>query len=339
MRPLPLAVLALVLALTAPALIGACASSDCEDLGTCPPRDAGAPSNACQGTCLPSPPSFGGPYVVWMGETAPPSDPCARPLLQDFFEGTAAPPPLVCGECACSTPSGSCALPATATVGASCSGSGASTTFELPSGWNGSCATFLPFESVESVTVAPLVLEEGCSPHVVMDTKPPPPPPPPQAWPYVNACQESVTGTCSNDGDVCAPALASSQPSAFVWTYCVSMEEPAQSCPSAYPIQRDFGNGWPDAPTCMPCTCSAPVGSSCSPSTITAYSDAACTDAVGAVEAQASTSSCAPLSTASSLGSMSATPSMYAPGTCTPSGGITGGPPTPAVAMTFCCQE
>lgn len=164
-------------------------------------------------------------------------------------------------------------------------------------------------------------------------------PHPPEAWAYVFACEGSA-GTCSNADDVCEPALPTPPSPAFMWTYCVSLEDPTKSCPTSFPIERDFGNGWTDVPTCAPCTCSAPEGSACSPSIVTVYSDPECSNEVGSVEAQTLMSTCSPIPSASSLGSIAATPSMYTPGACTHAGGVViGGPPVTANPMTFCCEE
>jgi hypothetical protein len=319
------------------------ASDDCTFTKTCPPQDAGTPppSDACPGTCVPNPHNdFSDPYLVWMGEGQPASDICGG--WGHLFDGTAPPSALVCPACKCLSPSGSCALPATATASASTCPSTPGLPLPAPSGWDGSCTGtqgLVVFEDgVESVTVAPLVPIDGpCAPQMITDTKDPHP----GSWPYVSACKGSAMGTCPSADDVCMPLLPPGpKTSASMWTYCVSLADPTSSCPmDTFPIRRDFSDGWTNLPTCTPCTCGAAVGSSCSPSTVTLYSDDACTDAVGESQAQTSTSTCVDV-TADSLGSMTATPSMYMPGMCPHSGGeVTGGPPVATLPMVFCCQE
>ena len=245
---------------------------------------------------------FGGPYLVWMGEGQPASDLCAHPLT-DFFDGTATPSPLVCGACTCSaaervvraagdgdrerslrarargpTPRSSCRA----------AGTGAARRSGGVRGRRGVRDGRAAGPGRREVRAADGHGHEESAPRAV-------------------ALRARVPGrrqVAARKRDVCAPALPtvpSSEQAALMWTYCVSMEEPTKACPvHAYPIRRDFGDGWTDVPTCTPCTCGAAGRQPCSPSTVTAYSDAACTamDAVGAVEAQTSTSSCAPLSTA-----------------------------------------
>jgi hypothetical protein len=331
-------------------LVGACfdAAEDCHNLGSCPP-DAGAaptPSDVCGGTCVPggvSPSWSPAPWPVWFGATQAPANLCAQVdrELHEAFDGTVRPSP-VCGVCTCSAPSGSCEVSSITESSASCMTSTPGLTsqpFAPPSGWNGSC---LPVPAVagavESVTVAPVVVNETCTPHVVttMDR------PRPGDLAYAHACG-SATATCPNEGDVCVPALPKGKvlqglPSGL-WTYCVtSPTETAAPCPSEYPIERDFGNGW-STPTCADCTCDL-TGGSCGPSLVTFYEDGACTstsaDEDGSVKAQASTPMC--LDVPAAPGSMSAAPSVYTPGTCTPGGGASS-PPTAAEPMTFCCQE
>lgn len=190
-----------------------------------------------------------------------------------------------------------------------------------------------------SVTVAPPIPIDGpCAPQMIMDPKLPHPA---QTWSNVLGCQGSA-GTCSDPEDVCLPTLPTvpfAEQATSMWTYCVTLGDPTKSCPMAFPIRREFSDGWTDVPTCTPCTCGAAVGSSCSTSTVTLYADGACTDEIGLADAQTSTSTCVDV-TADSLGSMTATPSTYTPGTCPHMGGeVVDGPPLAILPMIFCCQE
>jgi hypothetical protein len=345
---------ALVAASIVACLLAACShmADNCEDLGTCPPLDAGAPTDPCRGTCVAGDVSASltmEPWIVWLGNVQAPNDLCETQVHEaphEAFDGTVAPSPPVCPVCTCSESSGSCAILAVTDSTATCMDSmpGLTLPLPLPNGWDGSCIALPPVSGVvASVTVEPLaVVDEGCTPQPVTTTTSPHP----QAWSYAHACGGFATGTCPNDGDVCVPALpVGDVPKGLpkgVWTYCVSYtsSDTTAKCPAEYPVRRDFGNGWTDPRHCADCTCGPPVGSSCDESLVTLYSDDACTDAdeVGAVEAQQSTQMCVDVPEAP--GSMTAASSVYMSGTCTPGGGgIVGGPPTPAEPMAFCCQE
>jgi hypothetical protein len=336
---------ALALLVITAALAAACADAaeDCHNLGTCPLPPTPiveAPSNTCQGTCVPA--ESMEPWLVWFGGGQAPGDLCeqVQPTAEAAFDGTVQPPPMVCPACTCSTPSGSCDVDTVTESIASCMASMPGFTFPFapPTAWDGSCLGVTSAAGVAaSVTLAPVVVHDACTPQMIMDTKPPHPP---QTWSYAHACAGFAMGACKNDGEICVPALPSFNAPAGLWTYCVSSPtETLAPCPSNYPIGRTFGNGWTKQ-TCTDCTCTA-VGGSCTTSAdslVTFYSDDACSNEIGAVVPETSMSMC--VDVPGSPGSMSATLPTYMPGTCVKDGGeVIGGPPTPAEPMAFCCQE
>ena len=73
------------------------------------------------------------------------------------------------------------------------------------------------------------------------------------------------------------------------------------------------------------------------PDAIIVYADGACSDQIASVSVQSSASMCVDILSDSPLGSMTASPSAYTPGTCTPSGGAMTGPPIADAPTTFCC--
>jgi hypothetical protein len=325
-------------------------ADDCNLTASCPLP--AAPSDACEGTCVPGhfSPAWSDPWLVWLGGEKPSGDLCSQvnTNLQMAFNGTVQPPTLVCPGCTCSTPSGSCEVATVTESTESCMASMPGFTFPFapPSGWDGSCLALTSASGMAvtaSMTVASVVVHDACTPQTIMDMKPPPPPP--QPWSYVQMCG-FAPGTCPQGGDVCEPAvpvgklLLSLPPG--LWTYCVSpATDTTATCPPEYPIGRNFGSGW-STQTCADCTCTQPVGSSCSTtdSLVTFYSDDACADDVGAVVPQSSMPMCVDVPSTSPVGSMSASVPTYMPGMCMHGGGgVVGGPPTPAEAMPLCCLE
>jgi hypothetical protein len=337
---------AIALVLAAVAVLGCYdPAGDCNDTLTCTPPPTPiveGPSDACPGTCVPSDVSLYWsmvPWLVWMGEGPPPPELCPAGAPNPAY--TATPPPAApsCGGCVCDPSSGSCGFAATAsTLTSTCPGPG--TALDLPSPWDGTCTTqAATAPGVQSVTVT-LVSTEACAAHLMQNDNHP------QPSSFVQACGGMSVGTCSNPGDACMPALPpppKSSPHASRWTYCLSpMAEAPASCPHEYPVRYVSANGYTDTRGCAPCTCGAPVGSSCSPSLVSFYSDAACSESnvVGAVTVGSEAPmGCVDIPLASPLGSAGAALSTYSPGNCTPGGGGMTGVLTPLEPMVLCCLE
>jgi hypothetical protein len=186
--------------------------------------------------------------------------------------------------------------------------------FDAPSVWDGTCSTMDPVASASSITVSPPTLGSGmCTPSM----------------PNVVAGGDGPTialmcvgvsgaapGLCPSPDEICA------YPNIPGFRVCTNAFA-SGNCP----------NGWSDrfmfyTADCT-CNCGAPTGEICS-STVTAYSDSACSNAVGSKTLTSTDQAgCVDLPSTSPLGSKSATVS-YTPGTCKAT-------LTPVGSETLCC--
>ncbi|MFT3764766.1 MAG: hypothetical protein QM820_04510 [Minicystis sp.] len=325
---------------------------------TVPPHDAGPdasggsggtggsggnPNGDCPGQCVPGNPvswSFP-PNLVWFG---PEEDvPDCPPGVALAFQGHAdLDAPLDCGTCTCAPPTGSCTLPATMTANAAtCALNGASTPhtpFDPASGWIGACDSneSIPagklcsgVKCVQSITIPPLTLSEGtCSPSQ------PPTPSPPTWKTFVRGCQAQPKFACPSTGDVC---LVSPPPGSGFRT-CIYKDGDIE-CPSdfsKYTEKHVVYQHFTDTRACAPCSCGSPSGSSCSAS-ISVFTDGACSSLALSATVSSAQAVCHDLPAGTPLGSKSATPPAYTPGTCAASGGEPMGEATPIQPATYCC--
>src|SRR5262249_26875242 len=120
--------------------------------------------SACEGKCVPPAELyFVGPYLVWLGNGTAPA--CPVQASGRKYAGVAQPAPPPCPKCACAPSTGSCAEPATITASTlPCSASASGTPFDVPASWDGSCTVPNAAPDAESVTVAPLIVEDSCLP-------------------------------------------------------------------------------------------------------------------------------------------------------------------------------
>ncbi len=322
--------------------------------------DAGAPSDAgdtddafpggsCYGTCVPTPPGgWAGPALLWTGDeiNAPSCSEVPRaPAVAYTGHADPSDGPYACGACTCDPPTGSCWLPATLTASSSiCSAAGGEqTSFNPPSSWDGSCtaSNLVPagklckgVPCVQSVTIASLEPIDKCKPIAA-----PAPIQPPRTWKtFARACfNAAYPPPCTTDGEACVAAIPGPD-----FKQCIFRAgEPDSShlsCPPTYPDRSVFYEG--AVPTCTPCECTKPSGSTCSGS-IGLFSDAACgvpligptymLDALGP--------KCVDVPLGSALGSKSSSIPIYSPGVCTASGGEPMIEPSPNAATVFCCQD
>jgi hypothetical protein len=324
-------------------LLAACfdyhTAEECLDIGTCAPPDADAGvivmqegPPPCSGQCAsPADADWYGPFLVTL--TNPGQQPPTCPdNTRSSYLGVAPPRAPKCGACACQPSTGLCALPAMATASAgTCAmpGSGG-ISLDPPVGWDGSCATPLAITGgVQSVTVAPLVVtHESCTPVATTPTETPP-------QQVVLACNVT-SGTCAAPGDACLPTAPGGM-------YCIThaggaSDAQTKQCPSGslYLQRYVFADDFTE-PACSPCTCGSPGGSACGTSLVSFYADGACSDEIASVTAQSSASMCVDIPVTSPLGSMTASPPGYTPGTCTPSGSTATGAAIANTPTTFCC--
>lgn len=301
---------------------------------------AGGVSNACPGQCVPvQPDGWDDADIVWFGDVKD-APSCGQDTIG--YEGNGGlVAPLDCGACSCGPPAGSCALPATITANAaSCAQNGASTThtaFDPASGWSGACDTSDPIPSgklcsgvhcVQSVTVGELgVNETGCTPSPTPTLSPP-------TWTtFAISCRIDPFLTCPNPYDRCAPAA---RPGFRVCVYAFGGGD--VDCPDVGPYTEKHVayDAFDDAQSCSACTCSAPSGSACS-SDVSLYTDGACSTLASSVTVDATGPACVDVPSGAALGSKSASAPAYAPGACTPGGGVPMGAATPTMASTYCC--
>jgi hypothetical protein len=307
--------------------------------------DAGSDAGFPCGICVPGQPVFWSyPFLAWFGdEKDAPSCPASASDLA--FKGySTLTAPIDCGTCTCSAPTGSCALPAKMTANAAtCAQDGASTThtsFDPTDGWTGTCDTNDAIPSgklcagvkcVQSLTVAPLTVNEmGCTPSQPPQQSPP-------VWSgYGMACVRNPYEGCPDDpGAFCVPV----PPPDF--QVCIA-QPGVYDCTDPMNLTQDYSEThllyveYQDTRTCTPCTCSAPAGGTCS-STISVYTDGACSTLAYSATVTSSGPACNDLPAGTPLGSKSAMPPAYAPGTCTPGGGQPMGAATPTDVTTFCC--
>jgi hypothetical protein len=294
----------------------------------------------CPGQCLPwLPDPWSPPQLLWIGpEGAAP--PCPAPAIFMAYAGgiDLDAGALPCGQCGCAAPDGGCVLPTTLTANSTaCPGTDPSTIqtpFDAPPGWDGGCFAGDRIDAgalcdgrpcVASLTIAaPTVAETGCT------AIQPPTPDAGLTASYGVACIGQAAGVCAG-GSYCAP------PPATGFEVCVA-QQGDDDCPgSPYTEKHLAFIGHDDTRKCSPCTCSAPSGSTCTV-TLSIYPDNACAAGVTLQVAIESTEPlCDGVHLGAGVGSESASPPIYAPGSCEPAGGVAGGSVTPTTPTTFCC--
>ncbi|MFS8069317.1 MAG: hypothetical protein ACMG6S_23390 [Byssovorax sp.] len=286
-------------------------------------------------------------WVGPMGQEPPPCPPLAPVAVDEGYADLAATKP-VCLACACDPPQGACDLPSSMTASNQpCSmAGGAATTFDPPAAWDGSCSTAnaIPANKLcggvacaKSLTIAPLTLhEQGCG---VSNT-----PPADITQPTWATAGRSCVGSAQYQGgcglsEVCAP-LPSPSPSedGAGFKLCFSREGD-QECPGVWSEKHVFYKGYDDTRACGDCSCSSPVGSTCS-AQVSAYSNVACTttmDQFATIPIGATQTQCFDVPPGMGLLSKSANVPTYTPGVCQPLGGEPSGEAVPTSPSTFCC--
>ena len=307
-----------------------------------PNNDAGTSTNdagkMCAGVCLPGPrPGWDGPFLLWTGKEAdaPSCDDVAGGLGEVYHGyGYPAGTPL-CGVCTCAPPSGSCELPTTlTTAAASCadnSPSIAHLSFDPPADWTGACTAENAIPAgklcggvpcVQSITSAPLAMKQGgCLPITAPNVKPPL-----ASAIFARGCAGDWGPACTGSYEVCKPPAPGPE-----FKQCIFHEgDTAYSqCPPEYP-NRNIS--YPDpTPSCSPCACDAPMGSSCFSSIEVSAKSSCSAPLLPTILLHEEGATCVDLPPGSALGSKSATALDYSPGKCEPSGGK-------PVGVVFCCQ-
>jgi hypothetical protein len=275
--------------------------------------DCGSLSNTCSGQCSPDPGYDGGFYrsvLLWSGAvgTAPPACPQATPTPMPGLLDT--PPTSVeCNPpCNCTATAGTCSLPSSVSGQAANCGDPTAplTPSNPPPMWDGSCTAANPASQVSNVTIqAPGLTPQGmCLPAGSQATT--------IEGGTIAALMclgsdRSPGGSCSDD-EVCA------FPGAPGFLVCLLGDLGLDlTCPLSWPNKHTF---FGDASECN-CSCGSPEGESCA-TTVTVYSDSACSKSLGSANVATDEIVCIPFAPGSTVGSKSATPPVYQPGTCAP---------------------
>jgi hypothetical protein len=313
-----------------------CHHQDSADAGT----DGGGDPECDSGELIHWKLPWQAPTLLWFG---PPDQVPECPLGPSTvsYEGRAdlvAPP--VCEACTCEPPTGSCALPSTLTArDAACGTPGAITSFNAPSPWDGHCdsTTQTPDGAAHSLTIDPMTMtESGCAPG---------PPVPAKvvslSWnTFARGCDVETPGV-AGPRSVCFPA--SPRPPGF--KVCIFYDG-IRECPNDDPRntfteQHIFYSSVQDDRQCSPCGCGAPTGSTCK-AQLAVYDGNNLTCA-GSPLVSIPISSAAPVCLdialpGQALGSKSAGPTTYLPGTCPPAGGEASGSAIGTEPATLCCR-
>lgn len=308
--------------------------------------DAGTDARTvCSGECVPmATAGWSGPALTAIAATSA-TPACSGDVSTVAFMGTAGlVAPTACTTCSCGPSSGTCGFPTTiAANAATCALTGATTPvtpFDPAVGWTGACDTNDPIaagklcsgvDCAQSVQVAPLVvMDDGCSASGGAQ-------PGPVTWSTTAiACEPpTVANTCTGDAGngLCFPTPDAG--AGFV--ACIFMAGD-NACPtgSPYALKQVLYNGVDDTRGCTPCACGSATGSTCA-STVSLYSDGACSTLLTTVAVSASGTDCSNVPAGSALGSKSATPATYGAGSCSAGGGMPTGAATPSMPTTFCC--
>jgi hypothetical protein len=279
------------------------------------------------------------PSWVWIGaEGLAPECPLGPDTIS--YEGHAdLVAPSLCDACTCEPPTGSCALPSTLTASTGvCGAPGAKTSFNAPMPWDGSCdsTTQTPDGAAHSLTIDPIAMtENGCAVG------------PPVAAKAISLRWATFARAC----DVDLPDGPSARSSCFPrdppppgFALCV-FQKGENVCPTdagnIFTEQHVFYRGAQDDRQCSACACGAPAGSACT-ATISIYkgADLTCSDpALVAIPVSSMSQTCLDIQLpGQALGSKSAGPTTYLPGTCQAIGGDGSGVATPTNPTTLCCR-
>ena len=215
---------------------------------------------------------------------------------------------------------------------------GATTSFDAPTPWDGSCdsTTQTPSGAAYSLAIDPITMtENGCASG---------PPVPAKVvslhWDtFARACDIGLPmgpvkrSMCLTD-DLLTPGFA----------LCI-FHEGDEDCPTdpenVFTEKHVFYNGVQDDRQCSACSCGAPTGSACT-ATISIYkgNNLTCNPPTFAqIPVSSEGPACLNIQLpGQALGSKSAGPTTYLPGTCPPMGGDASGSAIPTKPDTFCCR-
>lgn len=308
----------------------------CHDQGTV--ADAGLECPVGQYVHWPAP--WLDPMLLWSGPAEQIPE-CPLGSMSIAYQGrTHLVAPVACEACTCEPPSGSCVLPSTLTASTSvCGTPGAPTSFNAPVPWDGQCdkTTQVPQGVAYSLKIDALTMtENGCAPG------------PPVAAKVVSLHWDTLALGCDVEmpkGPISRSRCLPDEPLPSGFKLCIFYDGES-ACPDDLPgnvftEQHIFYQGVEDDRQCSACSCGSPTGSACT-AVLSIYkgNDLTCN---GVTFAQIPISSAGPVCTdialpGQSLGSKSAGPPTYLPGTCPPMGGDGSGSAIKTHPATLCCR-
>ncbi|MFO0759114.1 MAG: hypothetical protein U0359_21660 [Byssovorax sp.] len=310
----------------------------------CHLQDPPSAGGCAQGELVHWPADWEEPLWLWFGvEDQAPE--CPHGAASTAFEGHAdLVAPDECEACTCEPPTGACSLPTTITASTATCGAfsnGALTSFDPPPGWGGLCdgTKQLPGGAAHALTVGPLEMtEDGCAPGPTIPAKV-------ISWhwqTFARACDGKGWSRGPIEHSMCIPDAHATTPD---FRLCI-FHEGEHDCPmlthNDFTEQHVFFQGVDDKRACSECSCGPPMGSVCT-ATISIYKggDLTCS---GPTVTKTTVSSASPTCVdiqppGQALGSKSAGPTTYTPGTCQPLGGAPNGLAAEGTEpLTFCCR-
>jgi hypothetical protein len=236
----------------------------------------------------------------------------------------------------------------TAYAAPGCPAAGATqTSFNATGPWDGSCTTDNAIQVNKTCGNEPCVQSLSVGPMLVVEqtqcTQIDPPPALVTAgtpWEaFGRICRTTPAGKCHDHDSLCLPPIDGVRT-------CVQREGEFDQygtpyeCPPHYTEKMVFYRDYYDQRSCSECSCGPPVGSTCT-SQISIYSNSTCSGApvleLMHDEKIMPPNNCYALSPGVALGSKKASPPIYTPGACTPSGGEPIGAVVRKYPRTVCC--
>jgi hypothetical protein len=280
------------------------------------------------------------PSWLWIGAEDQAPD-CPAGLVSTAYEGRAdLVAPTLCEACTCDPPTGSCALPTKLTAStAICYAPGATTSFNAPDPWDGSCdgTTQVAGGAAHSLTIDPIAMtENGCASGPTVSAK------------VISLRWDTFARACDvvgwSPGPTPRSACVPDDPLPDGFHLCM-YQKGISTCPSTtenvFTEQHVFYQGVQDGRQCSTCSCGTPIGSVCK-AQVSIYNGNDLTCDGPALEQKGISSEgpvCLGMALAGqALGSKSAGPTVYLPGTCPPMGGDASGAAVAVEPGTFCCR-
>lgn len=303
--------------------------------------DAGIGAECSEGEYVHVPVQWAGPTLLWLGpENQAPECPYG-PITTDYEGHADLVAPNACEACTCEPPTGSCELPSTLTVSTTaCNIPGGSTTsFDAPAPWDGHCDGTVQTApgAAHSLTIGALaMIENGCAPG------------PPVAAKVVSSHWETYARACAGiwgpgptSQSICIP---NEEPTPADFRLCV-VHEGNVDCPTTtgnvFVERHLFYDGIKDERVCSACACGPPTGSLCT-ATISIYkgADLTCSGpAFAQIPVSSENPTCIDINPfGQALGSKSAGPTSYLPGTCPAIDAALTGSLSQVGPSTFCCR-